>query len=97
MDIEFQIHIPFLIDCAKSLRHSTVFKNSALQTLATCATREYLKGHIAYHNGVYTFIEGVKDLHNVVGNRISAKALVSLCESDANLRARVVAEVSPEI
>lgn len=29
-----------------------------------------------YHNGVDAFIEGIKDLHNVMGNRISAKALV---------------------
>ena len=30
MDIEFHIHIPFLVDCAKSIRHSVQFKNYSL-------------------------------------------------------------------
>jgi hypothetical protein len=29
-DIEFHIHIPFLVDCAKSIRHSVEFKNYSL-------------------------------------------------------------------
>lgn len=51
-DIEFHLHIPFIVDCAKSVRHSVEFKNYALQALANCSTRDYLKGHIMYHNGV---------------------------------------------
>lgn len=35
-DIEFHIHIPFLVDCAKSVRHSVQFKNYSFQTLANC-------------------------------------------------------------
>jgi len=77
-DIEFHIHIPFLVDCAKSIRHSVAFKNYALQTLANCAWRDYLRPHILYHDGIQTFIDGLKDLHNVQGNRICAKALVQM-------------------
>ncbi len=96
-DIEFHLHIPFLVDCAKSIRHSVQFKNYALQTVANCATREYLKGHIIYHGGVDAFIEGLKDVHNLMGNRICAKALVSMCENDSQLKTRVVAEIGNEV
>jgi hypothetical protein len=47
-----------------------------------------------YHGGVDAFIEGLKDLHNIMGNRISAKALVSMTDNDSSLKARVVAEIS---
>lgn len=50
-----------------------------------------------YHNGIQAFIEGLKDLHNVMGNRISAKALVSMTANDSSLKARVVAEITPEV
>lgn len=65
------------------MRHSVQFKNYALQTIANCATRDYLRGHLLYHQAVEAFIEGIKDLHNVMGNRISAKALVQMTEHDA--------------
>ena len=83
MDIEFHLHIPFLVDCAKSIRHSVQFKNYALQTIAHCAMRDYLKGHLIYHGAVESFIDGLKDLHNVMGNRICAKALVSMTVNDS--------------
>jgi hypothetical protein len=37
MDIEFHIHMPFLVDQAKSVRHSVQYKNYALQCLSNCA------------------------------------------------------------
>ncbi len=49
-----------------------------------------------YHGAVEAFIEGLKDLHNVMGNRICAKALVAMTENDSQLRARVVAAITPE-
>ncbi|CDW91065.1 UNKNOWN [Stylonychia lemnae] len=96
MDIEMHIHIPFLVDCAKSFRHSVQFKNYSLQTIANCAQREYLKGHILHHGGVEAFIDGLKDLHNVMGNRICAKALVAMTENDSSLKGRVVSAITPE-
>ena len=30
LDLEIHIHIPFLVDCAKSLRHSAAFKKYSL-------------------------------------------------------------------
>ena len=95
-DIEFHIHIPFLVDCGKSIRHSVQFKNYALQTIANCATREYLRGHLMYHGGLDAFVEGVKDPHNIMGNRICAKALVAMTANDSQLKARVVAAITPE-
>mmetsp|Transcript_2974 Transcript_2974/g.2816 ORF Transcript_2974/g.2816 Transcript_2974/m.2816 type:complete len:180 (+) Transcript_2974:97-636(+) len=96
LDIEFHLHIPYLVDCAKSIRHSVAFKNYSLQTLANCAYREYLRGHIMYHNGVDAFIEGLKDLHNTMGNRICAKALVFMTQNHS-LKKRVVAEISSQM
>lgn len=49
-----------------------------------------------YHGGVEAFIEGLKDIHNVMGNRICAKALVQVTENDHSLRMRVVSAVSTE-
>jgi len=41
-------------------------------------------------------IEGLKDIHNVMGNRICAKALVAMTENDSSLKARVVSAITPE-
>ena len=58
--------------------------------------RDYLKGHLMYHGAVEAFIDGLKDLHNVMGNRICAKALVSMTVNDSQLKARVVSAIAPE-
>ena len=49
-----------------------------------------------YHGAVEAFIEALQDLHNVMGNRISAKALVSMCQNDHQLKARVTAAIAPQ-
>ena len=74
--MEISIHLPFIIDCSKSLRHSAAFKNYSLQTLSNCTARDYLKSQLLYHGALDAFIENLKDKHNLMGNRISAKALV---------------------
>lgn len=43
------------------------------------------------------FIENLKDSHNVIGNRIAAKALVYMTANDSQLKARVVSEISDDI
>jgi len=70
------------------------YKNYALQVLANCVGREYLKPHLTYHDGIFCFIEGLKDPHNTMGNRICAKALVGLTANDSSLKARVIAEIA---
>ena len=37
IDIAFHTHIPYLIDCGKSITHANEFKNYALQTLCNLA------------------------------------------------------------
>ena len=33
IDVAFHVHIPYILDCAKSITHSFAFKNFALQAL----------------------------------------------------------------
>jgi hypothetical protein len=97
IDVAFHIHISYLIDCAKSIMHSTDFKNYTLQTISNLCHREYLKPYILYNDGIGAFLEALRNEHNIAGRRIAAKALALLVEKDEKLRIRIISELSEEV
>lgn len=86
LDIAFHTHIPYLIECGKSIKHSYEFKNYALQTLSNLSVREYLKPYILYNDGLGAFVEALRNENNVNGRRIAAKALVNITHTDSKGR-----------
>jgi hypothetical protein len=72
---KFQMHIPYLIECANSTKDSLDFTNMALQTLANLARKEQLRAFILYNEGLNCFVHKMRDLTNMTGRRIAAEAL----------------------
>lgn len=97
IDVAFHTHIPYLIDCAKSISHSYDFWNYAMQTLANLAKREYLKPYILYNEGISMFLDALKNENNIAGRRIAAKALANLTLKDEKLRIWIISELSEEV
>lgn len=106
IDVAFHVHISFLIEWGKSIRHSTDFKNYTLQTLANLCQRAYLKPYILYNDGIGWFLDALKNEYNLAGRRIAAKALSHLvegkflagdCIGDEKLRVRIITSLSEEV
>lgn len=75
IDVAFHTHIPYLVDCARSITHAFTFRNYAYQTLCNLTKREYLKPYILYNDGIAMFLDALKNENNIAGRRIAAKAL----------------------
>ncbi len=94
---KFQMHIPYLIECANSTKDSLDFTNMALQTLANLARKEQLRAFILYNEGLNCFVHKMRDLTNMTGRRIAAEALQNVAEKDEFLRARITEEIKDEM
>ena len=97
IDVAFHTHIPYLLDCAKSISHAFEFRNYALQTLSNLAKREYLKPYILYNEGISVFLDALRNENNIAGWWISAKALANLTLKDEKLWIRIISELSEEV
>eukprot|EP00347_Sterkiella_histriomuscorum_P006066 403354196 len=94
---KFQMHIPYLIECANSTKDSIEFVNYSLQTLANLARKESLKPFILYNEGLNTFVHKLRDLSNMTGRRIAGEALHNVANQDEFLRARITEELKQEL
>jgi len=97
VDIKFQVHIPYIIQCSQRKQNPVVFRNYALQTLANLASREYLKSFIMFNKGLEALTDAVKDTENVQGMRIAAHGLTNLAQGDENLKVKLMEALRAEI
>lgn len=94
---KFQMHIPYLIDCASSTKDSLEFTNFALQTLANLAKKEALRPYILYNEGLQCFVHKLRDMSNMSGRRIAGEALHYIADKDDFLRTRITEELKEEL
>jgi hypothetical protein len=95
-DIQFENHLPFIINACRSVTGSKEYQTTATKCLASLCLREYLRPLIIYSGGLELLIGLVRSDSNIEGQRIAAKALVNLTATKQDARLRAVAELSNE-
>lgn len=98
LDSEFENHIPFLFEAYYTTKNmARHVRNYLLHTLSNLAVRDYLRPILIDHKGLKMFLDALRDMSNVEGQRIAAKGLCNLSAGKRELRLTVISEISDEI